>query len=279
MTVSATVPLEERFADIEVEGGEASGVQARFNSVDDTFFEVFGARLLAGRSFEASDFGRGRTPVIVNRSFVTEILGGGNGLGRRVRYRDTEQTRYAAPPPGSHEIVGVVEDFPGDNDGPMMFHPMTTPVHPVTVTIRAASGIGLAAGRLRAVAARLDPRLRLGRLRSLDEIYWQRRSPDQTFGFVLGVGDRDRVPLLDGRPVHADDLHRRPAMARDRRETGVGCAAAAAPRRHFRQSTRATDDRGRRRMCRWRCASIHGCRSQRPVDSAFQASSRYRRRW
>ena len=74
VTVSTTVPLEERFADIEVEGGEASGVQARFNSVDAQFFEVFGARLLAGRRFEASDLRTGRSPVIVNRSFVTEIM-------------------------------------------------------------------------------------------------------------------------------------------------------------------------------------------------------------
>jgi hypothetical protein len=187
VTVSAAVPLTEPFADIEVAGGESSGIQARFNSVDDTFFQVFGARLLAGRRFDANDFGPGRTPVIVNRSFVTEILGGERGLGRRVRYRDTAQTRQAAPPPGEHEIVGVVEDFPGDNDGPMMFHPLAAQAHPVTVTMRAASDAGLAASRLRAVAAGLDPRLRLGPLRSLADVYWQRRSLDHTFGLVLGT--------------------------------------------------------------------------------------------
>jgi putative ABC transport system permease protein len=69
----------------------------------------------------------------------------------------------------------------------MMFHPMTTPVHPVMVTVRAASGIALAAARLRAVASGLDSRLRLGGLRTLDDIYWQRRSAEQTFGFVLGA--------------------------------------------------------------------------------------------
>ena len=68
----------------------------------------------------------------------------------------------------------------------MMFHPMTTSVHPVTMTVRAATGVGLAASRLRAVVARLDPQLRVGRLRSLDEMYWQRRSLEQTFGLVLG---------------------------------------------------------------------------------------------
>ena len=187
VTASAAVPLDERFADIEVEGGETSGIQARFNSVDEQFFEVFGGRMLSGRGFEAGDFGPGHTPVIVNQSFVWEILGGGNGLGQRVRYRDTEQTRHTRPPSGTHEIVGVVEDFPGDNDGPMMFHPLTLPVPGVTVTVSAVSGIAPAASRLRVVASGLDSQLRLGSLRALDDIYWQRRSLDQTFGFGLGI--------------------------------------------------------------------------------------------
>ena len=145
-------------------------------------------RFLAGRNFDASDFGPGRTPVIVNQSFVTEIMGGLNVLGRRVRYRD----RPASPKPatageGGHEIVGVVEDFPRSNDDPTMFHPMTGAPHPVSLTIRSPSGTRLAAGRLREVESGLDPQLRAGRLRSLDEMYWHRRSFDHMVGFVLGA--------------------------------------------------------------------------------------------
>jgi predicted permease len=197
VTVSAVRLLEEPSADIEVEGSEVQEAEARFNSVDDKFFAVFGVRFLAGRSFAASDFGPGRSPVIVNRSFVTEVLGdppsprlrrtSANALGRRIRYRDTEHTRQAAPPPAWHEIVGVVEDLLGSNDGPMIFHPMTGAPHPVSLTIRAPSGIGLAADRLREVASGLDPQLRVGRVRSLDEMYWQRRSFDHMFGFMVGV--------------------------------------------------------------------------------------------
>jgi hypothetical protein len=212
VTVSAALLLEEPAADIEVEGPEASYGRARFNSVDDTFFEVFGVRLLAGRSFDASDFGPGRTPVIVNRSFVAEVMGdppspgprrtSANVLGRRVRYRN----RPASPKPVPageggerlahqsaqregewHEIVGVVEDFPANSDSPTMFHPMTTPVHPARLTIHASSGVALAAGRFRAVAAGLDPQLRVGRLQSLDDIYWQERSGEHTLGFMLGA--------------------------------------------------------------------------------------------
>jgi predicted permease len=156
VTVSAAALFEEPAADIEVEGQEASDDQARFNTVDDTFFKVFGARFLAGRSFEAGDVGPGRTPAIVNRSFVTEVAGGGNALGLRVRYRNTEDPTQSAPSRGWHEIVGVVEDFPGTNDGPHIFHPMTTAVHPVNVTVRVSSGIGPTAERLRAVVARVD---------------------------------------------------------------------------------------------------------------------------
>ena len=68
-----------------------------------------------------------------------------------------------------------------------MFHPMTSAPHPVSLTIRAPSGIGPAAGRLRAVASGLDSQLRVRHLESLDEMYWQRRSFDHMFGFMLGA--------------------------------------------------------------------------------------------
>ena len=197
VTASAARLLEEPSADIEVEGSEGRDVETQFNSVDDKFFEVFGARFLAGRSFDASDFGPGRTPVIVNRSFVTEIMGGRTcwavASATATGWRQPAAARRRACPPkaqregGWHEIVGVVEDFPVNNNGPTMFHPMTRAPHPVSLTIRAPSGIGLAAGRLRAVAGGLDPQLRVGRLRSLDEMYWQRRSLDHTFGFMVGA--------------------------------------------------------------------------------------------
>jgi predicted permease len=207
VTVSAAALFDEPDAEVEVEGREAHDAEAHVNSVDEKFFEVYGARFLAGRSFDASDFGPGRTPVIVNRSFVTEVLGdplsprlqgtSANALGRRIRYRETTQlarrsvqreggTRQTAPS-AWYEIVGVVENFPRSHDDPTMFHPMTGAPHPVSLTIRAPAGIGLAADRLREVASRLHPQLRVGHLESLDEMYWQQRSFDHMFGFMLGA--------------------------------------------------------------------------------------------
>jgi predicted permease len=195
VTMSTAKLLEEPSDAIEVEGRDELDVEAQFNSVDDQFFAVFGARFLAGRNFEPADFEPGRIPVIVNRSFATEILGDTNALGRRVRYRRAQGgalegavARPTAEREGRwHEIVGVVEDFPISNDDPTIFHPMTDVPHPVSLTARAVAGTPPVADQLRAVAGRLDQRLRVGRLRSLDEMYWQRRSFSDTFGVMVGI--------------------------------------------------------------------------------------------
>ena len=235
VTVSAVALFDEPDAEIEVEASEGRDAEAHFNSVDEKFFEVYGARFLAGRSFDASDFGPGRTPVIVNRSFVTEVLGETNALGRRIRYRDRESPaqretalvrRSAQHEGGWHEIVGVVEDFPRGNDDPTMFHPMTGAPHPVSLTIRAPSGIRQSALRLREVASGLDPQLRVGRLRSLDEMYWEGRSFDHMFGFMLGAATMI-VLLFSMAGIYTLMAF---IVAQRRREIGVRAALGAQPR-------------------------------------------------
>ena len=185
VTASAAVLMEEPGSDIEMEGSSPSDDQASFNSVDRNFFEVLGVRFLAGRAFEGRDFVPAATAVIVNRSFVAEIAGGATPLGRRVRYIDRRENGQAAQPSAWYEIVGVVEDFPAENDGPALYHPLATPLPPLSLTVRATAGVGEAAGRLREVST-IHPALRVGQLKSLAEIFWQRRSLYHTVGFVLG---------------------------------------------------------------------------------------------
>jgi predicted permease len=185
VTMSAALLMQEPITDIEVKGIEAAGADARFNSVDDRYFEVFGARFLAGRRFEPRDYGAAANAVIVNRSFVREILGDSNALGRRVRY--VEAKDKASSSVTWYEVVGVVEDFPGNNDGPVMYHPMAKPVHPAFVTIRTTSDVGPAAARLRAISTALDPNLRVGRIRSLEEVYESRQSVEHMVGSILGA--------------------------------------------------------------------------------------------
>lgn len=143
------------------------------------FFSALRRPILAGRDFQASDVAHGdgafRRAVIVNESFVTDILGGRSAIGRRLRYerpREAEEGQW-------YEIVGVVGAF-GTNPlnvarDAAVYHPIrngeVNPVQfiaevrgdPETVLhrlqTRAASSspnatlaVGVLAGRMRAIA-------------------------------------------------------------------------------------------------------------------------------
>jgi predicted permease len=221
VTVSASALMLEPQADIQLESNPGGLDSARFNVVDDHFLDVFAARLLAGRRFEAADFQPGSAAVIVNRSFVTEIIGSKPVLGQRVRYKDPKA------PAGTFDIIGVVADILGNNDGPMMFHPMTTATQPAAVTVRGTAGATVAAGRLRGAAARLDPQLHLGRLQTLDEMFWQRQSVVHAFGFVLGAVVVIAV-LFSMAGIYTLMTF---VVAQRRHEIGVRAALGARPRR------------------------------------------------
>jgi putative ABC transport system permease protein len=186
VTVSATALMEESQPRIEVEGGGSARSDVAVNHVDDAFFGVFDARFMAGRGFEGGDFAPGQTAVIVNRSFVEEAVGAGNPLGRRVRYSRTNDRDTTSDPSGWFEIVGVVDDFIANDNMATMYHPLAPGQHhPVSVALRVGSNAALVSGELREIAGALDPTLRVGRLRSLGDIYRQRRSAITMFGLVL----------------------------------------------------------------------------------------------
>ena len=186
VTMSAFPLMEESSADVEVDAGtERVTGQTAFNRVDRAFFDVFGVRVGTGRTFDATDFGRGPgASIVVNRTFAIEIAGTENALGRRVRY--TPQQAGVSSEVW-YEIVGVVEDFPATNHRATVYHPLLPAAdHRVNVTVRVGPDTTLAAARLQHITAALDPSLQIGRLRSVGEIYRQWRSLAHTLSFVLG---------------------------------------------------------------------------------------------
>ncbi len=130
--------------EIEGDGGQVETAQARYLRTGPALFDVYDARLLAGRPLGPGDLEGERTRVVVNRSFVERNLGGGNALGRRFRYVHIVNVDYPGVAGTWFEIVGVVSDFPGDafsapEQRARVYHPVAPgDLEPVTLSVRTA---------------------------------------------------------------------------------------------------------------------------------------------
>ena len=86
------------------------------NHVTDTFPQVIGLRLIAGRWFSREDDGAAARPVVVNARLAHDLFGTADVVGRTVR-RDREPAFDRMTPEERAEverdlrIVGVIEDF------------------------------------------------------------------------------------------------------------------------------------------------------------------------
>jgi hypothetical protein len=141
-------------------------------SVAPDFFAAFDAPVLAGRGFHPGDLESGARVVVVSRSFVDEVLGGRNPIGRRIRHVDA-----GGPEKPWHEIVGVVRDIgipTGEFDPRVagVYHPVATGgAYPGHLAVRIKGDPAAFAPRLRQVAARLEPDLRLPDVHPLSEAH------------------------------------------------------------------------------------------------------------
>jgi putative ABC transport system permease protein len=175
VTLFELEPFAERSVRVEVDSaapGESESVA--FNQVDPAFFDTFGLPLLAGRGFEPGD--PERNAIVVNRSFVKEVLADANPLGRAVRVGERNGTTTA-----TYEIVGLVGDQFAQSNLATMYRPLAS-VAPATdpggeLSIRLAMHTASPlpsnlANRLREIVAALDPTLRVDDIQTLGEIYW-----------------------------------------------------------------------------------------------------------
>jgi predicted permease len=249
VTFAFDIPGVEASGAVEVPGARTppaggTGHPVRFNGVDAGFFGAFGIPVLAGRPFGPGDPGPASTAVIVNRTFVQTVLGGGDALGRRVRHVGEDRWMEAAggaadSPPGRwHEIVGVVGDLPakamdaGEAE-PRMYHPATAAqVYPAMLSVR-LRGMEPAAfsGRMRDVATALDPTLRPHPLTPLDQVYSQGEQAMMRFGAVAITLMTVSVLLLSAAGIYALMSF---TVTRRRREIGIRSALGADPRRILR---------------------------------------------
>jgi predicted permease len=172
--------MDHPYRVIELDEGAAAPVDpalgaryASYTSVAPDYFSVVGVPVLRGRGFEAGDLAPGARSVVVNQSFVQRVLGGGNPIGRRVRYVPRARRGEAAPtePEPWHQIVGVVPDLGMDVDPEGLYHPVAPgDDSPLYMAVHVRGAPESFAPRLRALAAEVDPTLQLHQLVPLDRV-------------------------------------------------------------------------------------------------------------
>ena len=153
-------------------------------AVGPKYFETFGVPLVAGRGFHDGDRASPARTVLVNENFARLYLGGENPVGKRLRFTSARPSEVEANP-GTEpwlEIVGMVRDIgmqPTDRgEAPFIFRAATlATARPVVMGIRMTGDPAALAQRVRAIAADVDPALRLGDVRSLEDLAWEQDAP------------------------------------------------------------------------------------------------------
>jgi putative ABC transport system permease protein len=140
-------------------------------AVEPDFFTVFEALPIAGRLLGQADNADVARVAVVNASFVRNVLGGRNAIGRRLKYRASSGGGQLIPQQQWIEIVGVVRDLGMSSD------PTRSAGIYLLLNLQALSSVriaGVVAGdmtaatkALRAAAAKADAALRIGDVQTL----------------------------------------------------------------------------------------------------------------
>ncbi|MEX2048508.1 MAG: ABC transporter permease [Gemmatimonadota bacterium] len=128
VSYASSIPMRGEGARVELDVADATSMPATpfvaTHLVDPEYFDLLGVPLLAGRPLNAGDAAEGASAAIVSRSFVEQLVGDGNALGRRFRESPGLGSEIAPDAPW-FEIVGVVEDMltdPRPPGTPATFH-------------------------------------------------------------------------------------------------------------------------------------------------------------
>jgi putative ABC transport system permease protein len=224
------LPVEDQFKyQIEVDttsGAPAAGLRTSTHvQVSRGFFAAFGTSVIAGRDFVPLDYENGRV-LIVNESFARHVLGGRNPIGQRIRIVRGEVDSLAGDT--WYEVVGMVRDFgwqlPLPHEQSAMYRPGPPIGMRLVVQVRDPNAF---AAHLRAVAATVDPTIRLTDVQPLAQlggseaaINWALTGVAWLISFI--------VLLLSATGIHSLMSF---TVARRTREIGIRAALGAPPRR------------------------------------------------
>ena len=233
VTYADRLPVQDQFKyQIEVDttsGAPSTGLRrSTLVQVSRGFFNAFGTSLVSGRDFSPVDYEKGRT-LIVNESFVRNVLGGRNPIGQRIKVVGGEDKSVASK--DWYEVVGVVKDFgwqlPEAQEQSAMYRPhLPLPGTRVSIAVRVRDPEAFAP-TLRKLASEVDPTIRLTDVQPLTQIGGGEAKSNWALTYVAWLVSFI-VLLLSATGIHALMSF---TVARRTREIGIRTALGASPRR------------------------------------------------
>jgi putative ABC transport system permease protein len=235
VALSSGVPGFEGGYIIASDDGEAlrdGRAEVNVLHVEPGIFEVYGARVLAGRTLVPGDVDPADQAVVVNHSFVRQLLGDRPALGRR--FAMPRSSNGSPAPPDRFHVVGVVADFPayapapGSEGQPTMYHAAAPgTMHPVVMTVRFNGPVPSDfARRLRRIGADVDTAVPLRDVMLLTEFYGRNRAPWRFISWGLALVTAS-VLFLSAAGIYALMSF---TVAQRTREIGIRAALGAHPR-------------------------------------------------
>jgi putative ABC transport system permease protein len=198
------------------------------------YFGAFGASIIAGRDFAPFEYETlGGRVLIVNEAFARHVFGERNPIGQRVRLLsyNADETLFGIDKEQWLEIVGVVRNFglqelqPADQSA--MYRPTLPgdgPASRLALRVRDPSAF---ASRLRAIAAEVDPMIRLTDVQPLGKVGGEQARINWTLTAVAWLVVF-LVLMLSATGIHALMSF---TVARRTREIGIRAALGAHHRR------------------------------------------------
>ena len=194
------------------------------------YFGAFGASIIAGRDFAPFEYETlGGRVLIVNEAFARNVFGQRNPIGQRVRLLsyDADETLFGVDKNQWLEIVGVVKDFGWQAPEPAKQSAMYRPTLPgggpassLALRVRDPSAF---ASHLRAIAAEVDPMIRLTDVQQLGRVGGEQARINWTLTAVAWLVVF-LVLMLSATGIHALMSF---AVARRTREIGIRAALGA----------------------------------------------------
>jgi putative ABC transport system permease protein len=209
--------------------GSTTGHLVRYNRVADGFFDAFNVPAILGRGFTTADLGAGH--VVVSRTLAERMFGTANPLGRRIKYvgRSREATEDSASPQLQqwHEIVGVVADFPVNQNPvePRLYHAAAFgDVYPARIGVRVrGSDPEEFSSALRDAGVAVNPNLQVRDISTIELLVQRERGVFRIIGLTVGLV-MVSVLTLSAAGIYALMSF---TVARRKREIGIRTALGA----------------------------------------------------